>query len=262
MTTASIQEIKKELRTQDIDHVQTLCMRLAKYKKENKELLNYLLFEAHNEQAYIENVKEEIAELFKTIPSSNVYFIKKSLRKVLRFVNRQIKYSGIKQTELELRIFFCTKMKEAKMGRPCKKLVVPSSGSIIHWYSFSPLESVPSSARTPEPGMIFFNAFTNLFSDSLSTYDTRLVKVPFCSIRVRSKWELSCRMKSATSWHNSITSFSVWAKSFIRSMRIMSSYTFSVLEKIFFFEGAHSSFDRSLAFPLTITTNSPFTSFC
>jgi len=117
MTTASLQEIKKELRNQDETSLQELCMRLAKYKKENKELLNYLLFEAHHEHAYIENVKEEIRELFKTVPSSNVYFIKKSLRKILRLVNRQIKYSGIKQTELEVRIFFCTKMKEAKIPR-------------------------------------------------------------------------------------------------------------------------------------------------
>jgi len=117
MTTASIQEIKKELRTLDVDKLQELCMRLAKYKKENKELLNYLLFEAHNEQAYIENVKEELNELFKTVPSSNVYFVKKSLRKILRFANRQIKYSGIKQTEVEVRIFFCIKMKEAKIPR-------------------------------------------------------------------------------------------------------------------------------------------------
>jgi len=117
MTTASLQEIKKELRTCDADSLQELCMRLSKYKKENKELLNYLLFEAHNEQAYVENVKEEIQELFKTVPSSNVYFVKKSLRKILRFTNRQIKYSAIKQTELELRVFFCTKMIEAKIPR-------------------------------------------------------------------------------------------------------------------------------------------------
>jgi DUF438 domain-containing protein len=115
MNTASLQEIKKELRTLEADTLLDLCMRLAKYKKENKELLNYLLFEAHHERAYIENVKEELRELFKAIPPSNVYFIKKSLRKILRFANRQIKYSGVRQTELEVRIFFCAKMKEAKI---------------------------------------------------------------------------------------------------------------------------------------------------
>ncbi len=115
MTTASLSEIKKELHTLDQETVEGLCNRLAKYKKENKELLTYLLFEAHDEKAYIENVKEELRELFKTLPSSNVYLIKKTLRKILRFANKQIKYSGIKQTELELRIFFCTKIKEARI---------------------------------------------------------------------------------------------------------------------------------------------------
>ncbi len=117
MITASIQEIKKELRTLNTDRLQELCLRLAKYKKENKELLNYLLFEAQNEQTYIENVKVEIADLFKNVPTSNVYSIKKSLRKILRLANRQIKYSGIHQTELEMRIFVCTKIKAAKIPR-------------------------------------------------------------------------------------------------------------------------------------------------
>lgn len=115
MKASSVNEIKKELRELDPDTLQDICMRLAKYKKENKELLTYLLFEAHNEQAYIENVKEEIGEQFKTLPQGNVYFIKKSLRKILRFANRQIKYSAIKQTELDIRIHFCTKMKEARV---------------------------------------------------------------------------------------------------------------------------------------------------
>jgi hypothetical protein len=113
MKAATVNEIKKELKTLDPEMLQELCMRLAKYKKENKELLTYLLYEAQNEQAYIAAIKEDVDELFHELPSrNNLYYVKKSLRKILRFVNRQIKYSGIKQTELELRIYFCTKIKE------------------------------------------------------------------------------------------------------------------------------------------------------
>ena len=115
MNTASVNEIKKELNTLDANVLVGLCMRLAKYKKENKELLNYLLFEAQSEQAYITSVKEEIDDLFKDIPAPNLYLTKKVLRKTLRFVNKQIKYSSIVQTELELRIYFCTKTKAAKV---------------------------------------------------------------------------------------------------------------------------------------------------
>ena len=113
--TASLHEIKKELHTLDPETIAGLCMRLAKYKKENKELLNYLLFEAHHELAYVASVKETIDELFTTLPPRNLYLIKKTLRKILRFVNKQIKYSGIKETEVELRIYFCAKIKEAKI---------------------------------------------------------------------------------------------------------------------------------------------------
>ena len=115
MKATSLSEIKKELQTLDPASIREMCLRLAKHKKENKELLGYLLFEAPDEQGYINTVKEELGELFKTLPSGNVYFIKKTLRKILRFTNRQIKYSGLRQTELELRICFCSKMKEARI---------------------------------------------------------------------------------------------------------------------------------------------------
>ncbi len=115
MNTASLNEIKKEINTLDTETLAGLCMRLAKYKKENKELLNYLLFEAHNEQAYTASVKETIDELFTDIPAPNLYLTKKTLRKILRFVNKQIKYSGISQTEIALRVYFCTKTKEARI---------------------------------------------------------------------------------------------------------------------------------------------------
>ena len=116
MNAASLHEIKKELQTVDSEMLASLCLRLAKYKVENKELLTYLLFEAHNEESYVVGVKETIDELFIEIPKrSNTYLVKKTLRKILRFVNKQIKYSGKKQTEIELRIYFCSKVKEAQI---------------------------------------------------------------------------------------------------------------------------------------------------
>lgn len=116
MKAASLNEIRKDLQAADEDTVRKICIRLARHKKENTELLTYLLYEADNEQAYIENLKEDIAELFTTLPKGgNTYFIKKTLRKILRFADRQIRYSGIKQTELEVRIFFCTKVKEERV---------------------------------------------------------------------------------------------------------------------------------------------------
>lgn len=115
MNAASIPEIKRELQSLDADTLQSICLRLAKYKKENKELLSYLLSDAHDEAGYIQNVKGEMDILFLELHDRNLYIVKKMLRKILRFANRQIKYSGIPQTELELRIYFCKKIKEANI---------------------------------------------------------------------------------------------------------------------------------------------------
>ncbi len=113
MKAASVHEIKKELDKLDADHLLELCLRLARYKKDNKELLTYLLFEADDEAAYVENVKIEIDDQFAELPKGNLYYFKKSLRKILKLANKQIRYSGIRQSELEVRIHFCTLLKKS-----------------------------------------------------------------------------------------------------------------------------------------------------
>ncbi len=116
MKAASVNEIKKAIQGLNEKEVQEFCLRLAKFKKENKELLTYLLFEAQDENAYVENVKQEMDELFDTVPRSSVYLVKKVLRKILRIVNKQIRYSGVNETEVALRIYFCMKMKKSGMN--------------------------------------------------------------------------------------------------------------------------------------------------
>jgi hypothetical protein len=113
MKAASVNEIKQELSTVKSASLTELCLRLARFKKENKELLTYLLFEAHHEQGFAEGIKKEIDEQFAAINQSQLYFAKKSLRKIVRIINKYCRYSGIKETEIELRIHFCTMLKES-----------------------------------------------------------------------------------------------------------------------------------------------------
>jgi hypothetical protein len=115
MASASLNEIRKELQHADTDVLQAICLRLARHKKENKELLNYLLFEAHDEPGYIQQIKAELELMFEEVADKNLYLVKKILRKILRYTNRQIKYSGLPQTELELRIYFCEKIVAAQI---------------------------------------------------------------------------------------------------------------------------------------------------
>ena len=112
MKAATINELKLELQNINPVKITELCLRLARFKKENKELLTYLLFEAHDTTAYIENVKAAMDNQFEDINKSNVYFIKKTLRKILRTANKYSRYSGLANVEIELLLYFCTRMKE------------------------------------------------------------------------------------------------------------------------------------------------------
>jgi hypothetical protein len=113
MRAATIHEIKQELSTVKPGELVELCLRLGKFKKENKELLTYLLFEAHDEQEYIQVVKKEIDELFGEINQSHLYFAKKNLRKIIRIITKYCRYSGSRQTEVELRLYFCQSLNDS-----------------------------------------------------------------------------------------------------------------------------------------------------
>lgn len=99
-----------------------LCLRLAKYKKENKELLTYLMFEAHNEEGFIQSVKKEVDEQFEEINQTSLYYVKKTLRKILRNINKHTRYAGSSQVTVELLIYFCKSIQES--GIPIEKNVV------------------------------------------------------------------------------------------------------------------------------------------
>lgn len=111
MKAATVSELKKELQTRSEKELLALCLRLSKFKKENKELLTYLLYESTDEMGYIRTVQLEIDEQFTEINTKTYYFIKKSIRKILRNIKKYIRYSGKKQTEVELLMYFCRKLK-------------------------------------------------------------------------------------------------------------------------------------------------------
>jgi len=111
MKPATVHQLRKKLADQSHDELVSYCVRLAKYKKENKELLSYLLFET-DEDAYVRELKVEVDELFTTVNRHQVYFAKKTIRKILRFIDRFIRYTGNKESELKMRIHFCKRMHE------------------------------------------------------------------------------------------------------------------------------------------------------
>ena len=84
MKAATIVTIKKELQHLPKEDLLQLCLRLGRFKKENKELLTYLLFQAHDEESYIESIKETLDEFFKVMNTDSYFYMKKTIRKILR----------------------------------------------------------------------------------------------------------------------------------------------------------------------------------
>ena len=112
MKTASLKELKTELENTPKEVLLEMCIRLTKFKKENKELLTYLLFEEGNEQSYIVSVQALIDELFETVNKTQLYFAKKTIRKIIRTANKYIKYTDVKTTEPDILIHVCKKINE------------------------------------------------------------------------------------------------------------------------------------------------------
>jgi len=108
MKPASSNDIKQRLKETDKKDLVEVCLRLARFKKENKELLTYLLFEKDDLSNYVKNVKEEIDEGFAGINTSNVYFAKKTIRKVLRIANKHIRYTADKTAEADILLHYLT----------------------------------------------------------------------------------------------------------------------------------------------------------
>ncbi len=106
ITTYGLQEIKKEIQHLPNEQLAELTLRLVRYKKENKELLAYLLFEASNEQAFIEKVKAETGFMFSQLPSQS-YLAAKAIRKILRMIGKYTKFIASKPAEIELLLNFC-----------------------------------------------------------------------------------------------------------------------------------------------------------
>ena len=107
MKPEKLSDLKKILAGLSATELTEICLRLAKYKKENKELLTYLLFDVQEPMKYAEDVKVFLMADFESM-QKHYFYTTKSLRKIIRLMNRYAKYTGSKQVEIELAIWFCT----------------------------------------------------------------------------------------------------------------------------------------------------------
>jgi hypothetical protein len=113
MKAASVKEIKTAVEQLTNDELTEYLLRLSRFKKENKELLTYLLFEEQDEVSYVLSVKNEIDLAFESLNKSTFFLAKKTVRKAVRIALKYIKYSSKETTAVEILICVCVKIKES-----------------------------------------------------------------------------------------------------------------------------------------------------
>ncbi|MFK7768729.1 MAG: hypothetical protein AB8B55_16025 [Mariniblastus sp.] len=110
MDPASLAQIKKELMRMEHEELLEACLRLARFKKDNKELLTYFLFLSKDEAGYASYLCGFIDDQFDETPNAH----KKTLRKIIRWMNKCIRFSGVKETEYQVRMHFCRSLRESR----------------------------------------------------------------------------------------------------------------------------------------------------
>lgn len=109
----TVNELKKEMLSLPQAELVEMCLRLAKFKKENKELLSYLLFDASYPETYLDQVKAYIDAEFDGLGTTHAYLAKKTVRKILRVTNKHIRFTQSKTVEVELLLYFCKRLRRA-----------------------------------------------------------------------------------------------------------------------------------------------------
>ena len=114
MDTASIKQLKDTLSTLGREELTGLLLRMVKFKKENKELLTFLLFEAGDLDAYVYEISLEIKDEFENYRLKTAYYKRKGCRRILRILKKYIKYAADKEVEVRLLLAYVSMVAESK----------------------------------------------------------------------------------------------------------------------------------------------------
>jgi len=120
MKAASIAELKKELVRLEPGELLDACLSLARFKKDNKELLTYLLFLCHDELGFANSLCAEIDEQFALTPNAH----KKTIRKLIRWMNKCLRFTKVKDTEIQVRLHFCRVLRASQTPMRNSKVVL------------------------------------------------------------------------------------------------------------------------------------------
>lgn len=107
MKIASLAEIKKELKHLSEKELIEVISDLTKFSTDNKWFLYFKLYGRENPQLFSEMMQEELVKEFQNANKGNAHQAKKSAQGIRRKLNKFLKFTKDKATQIELIVFFC-----------------------------------------------------------------------------------------------------------------------------------------------------------
>lgn len=111
MINNSLKTIREEISHLSKNELEEICIQLAKFKKENKEFLSYILFDINNEENFASQLEIELQSLFSEVNIKSAYYAKKQIRKIIKTASRYLKYTKVKETHVRLYIYILKEFK-------------------------------------------------------------------------------------------------------------------------------------------------------
>ena len=112
MKIATLAEIKKELQHLSPKELIDLITDLSKFSTDNKLYLYFKLYGREQPGLFAEMVQEELINDFRNGNQRNAHYAKKSAQAIRRKLNKYLKFTKDKPTQIDLISFFCGSLYE------------------------------------------------------------------------------------------------------------------------------------------------------
>lgn len=112
MKIASLAEIKKELQHLSQKELIDVVTDLSKFSTDNKLFLYFKLYGRDQPRLFAEMVQEELINDFRNGNQRNAHYAKKSAQAIRRKLNKYLKFTKDRPTQIDLISFFCEMLYE------------------------------------------------------------------------------------------------------------------------------------------------------
>lgn len=112
---ASLKVIKQELSLLSHQELIQIMLKLVRHRKENKELVSFILFDSKDETSFTQQMKLDMDELMEPVTRFNYATSLKYIRRVLRNTKKVARYSAHNEMEVELLMHFCSILKSKNL---------------------------------------------------------------------------------------------------------------------------------------------------